>query len=271
MSKPITPLRGSLPRCSVVVRPRPRPRPESLPVCRATSRRPNGFPRRRVQRDGGVPLPTAGGGDGTPESTGVGTVGVALGAGRGVGLAGWLLGGTGTVRPWGVCVGTGVGALDGGAEGPPVPWGRGAAGDGRVRGDPPPGAEVARADSGDAPPPPPGRVVPGLRNPAGSPVCLDVLVDVSRGSTSGRAGPPASIVMTVTASNPPPATPSACRTLAMPRLPRRAPWRAAPAAMEKTLAPNPRWCQWCTCEFSGSCGERADSRTGCRAPATSTS
>ncbi len=50
--------------------------------------------------------------------------------------------------------------------------------------------------------------------------------------TAGSAGPPANIVITVTARSPPPATPSACRALVVRLAVRfRAPWRAAPAAM----------------------------------------
>ena len=56
MSKPITPLRGLTPTLFSCPRPLPRPRPGSLPVCRATARRPNGFPGRpgSAQRVGDV-------------------------------------------------------------------------------------------------------------------------------------------------------------------------------------------------------------------------
>ena len=49
MSKPITPLRGLTPTLFSCPRPLPGPRPGSLPVCRATAWRPNGFPGARVR------------------------------------------------------------------------------------------------------------------------------------------------------------------------------------------------------------------------------
>jgi hypothetical protein len=197
-----------------------------------------GHPGAAQRVGGGVGIGRCGDG-GTPGVTGGVVVGV--GVGVGVRVGGVVVGagpdGSGVdVAPVGVGVpspGSGDGVTTTGpavaagtdATSPPVP-GTVGVGPGDV------GALGPVADRM-------GTVAPGPRV-GGAPRVpirpVETLTDAGAGGVepvgpAGSAGPPTTTVRRVTATIPPPATPSAWRVLLVPRTGFGAPWRAAPAAM----------------------------------------
>ena len=245
MSKPITPLRGLTPTLFSCHPTAAWASPGSWPVCRATGRRPNGFPApsRRGQR--------ACGGGGVGGTVGlVGVVGVGecwgvgcgfVGTGSGVGVSGVVGVGSGSGSGVGSGVGeSGVGESGVGVVGAGV---AGRAGTG-IGDDPGAGESVGGVDGIPIVPagtPPLGAVgTPGVGMslgpvvdrtgtvttgcPVGSPLPARPSTPVGDpdevgepvSPRAGSAGPPARMVITVTASSPPPATPSACRALVIP-------------------------------------------------------
>ena len=86
---------------------------------------------------------------------------------------------------------------------------------------------------------------------------------------STLAGPPAMKVIRATTDSAPAATANDSKTLAAAAVGLRARWRAAWLAMTVSVVRGGA-VQARVCTLIGSCGARADTRTGCRAPATST-
>ena len=222
MSKPITPLRGLTPTLFSCPRPLPGPRPGSLPVCRATAWRPNGFPGApgSAQRVGDVVGTGRCGDGGTPGVTGGVVVGVGVGLGVGVGRwsGAWSSGpgpsGQGSsVGPVGVGVpssGRGDGVTTAGAA---VAAGTGATRPVVPGTEVPGGVVVGPGDGGRL-----GPVVDRMGTVAPGPWVGDVPrvpiravgtpTDAGAGGvepvgSAGSAGPPTTTVRRVTATQPP--------------------------------------------------------------------